>query len=172
MLDPNGTVQNPMPYHPGTEPLGKDEVRIQLEVFVDDLMVFEELIPDDFFGQPLPGRPGLKQRRKTFSNNLIQVVTDQGEKLPVTFDLVEPRLRVERPSPFAGMISPYTRQPIPGPPDDKRVLYAELSYPFKNQPKSLTFIPPLVERGLAKASLGFTCSHLGVTVVDFRALSA
>ncbi len=149
----------------------KDHIRIQLEVFVEDLNLFEELIPSDFFSQPLPGRPGLEQRQKVFAENLLQVVTDQGEKLPVTFALVVPRVRVDRPSPFAGMISPYTRQPIPGPPEDKRVLYAELSYAFKEQPKSLTFIPPVDERGLAKASIGFSCTHLGVTVVDFRSMS-
>ncbi len=149
----------------------KDRVRIQLEVFVDDLMIFEELVPESFFSQPLPGRPVLEQRQKIFADRVLQVVTDQGEKLPVSFDLVEPRLRIERPSPFAGMISPYTRRPIPGPPEDKRVLYAELSYPFEGQPKSLTFIPPLDERGLTKASIGFICSHQGVTVVDFRVLT-
>ena len=148
----------------------KDRVRIQLEVFVDDLMIFEELIPDGFFSKPLPGRPDLAQRQKIFAETVLQVITDQGEKLPVTFNLVEPRLRIERPSPFVGMINPYTRRPIPGPPEDKRVLYAELIYPFKNRPKSLTFIPPLDDRGQAKTSLGFICFHQGVTVVDFRVL--
>jgi hypothetical protein len=148
-----------------------DHVRIQLEVFVEDLMIFEELIPESFFSKPLPGRPNLARRQKIFAETVLQVVTDQGEKLPVTFDLVEPRLRIERPSAFAGMINPYTRRPIPGPPADKRVLYAELRYPFNGRPKSLTFIPPLNERGLANASLGFICFHQGVTVVDFRLLS-
>ena len=148
----------------------KDRVRIQLEVFVDDLIIFEELIPNGFFSKPLPGRPDLAQRQKIFAETVLQVVTDQGDKLTVTFDLVEPRLRIERPSPFVGMINPYTRRPIPGPPKDKRVLYAELSYPFKGRPKSLTFIPPLDDRGQAKTSLGFICFHQGVTVVDFRVL--
>jgi hypothetical protein len=89
-----------------------DRVRIQLEVLVDDPLIFEELIPEGFFSKPLPG-----------------------------------------------------------PPADKRALYAELIYPFKGKPKSLTFIPPLDGRGLAKASIGFICSHMGVTVVDFRILS-
>jgi hypothetical protein len=69
------------------------------------------------------------------------------------------------------MISPYTRRPIPGPPADKRVLYAELIYPFKGKPKSLTFIPPQGDNGLPKSNIGFICSHQGVTVVDFRTLS-
>ena len=148
-----------------------DRVRIQLEVFVDDLMIFEELIPEGFFSKPIPGRPILAKRQQIFAERVLQIVTDQGEKLPVNFALVEQRIRVERPSPFAGKLSPFTRQIIPGPPVDKRVLYAELIYPFEGKPKSLTFIPPLDERGLSKAPIGFICSHQAVTVVDFRILS-
>jgi len=149
----------------------KDHVRIQLEIFVKDLMVFEKLIPADFFSKPLPGRPNLEKRQQLFADKVLQVVTDQGKKLPVTFSRVEPRRRIERLSPLVGMVNPYTGQPLPGPPKDKRVLYAELTYPFTGQPKSLTFVPPLNEKGLTKVSLAFVCSHRGVTVVDFRMLS-
>jgi hypothetical protein len=148
-----------------------DRVRIQLEVFVDDLMIFEELIPEGFFSKPIPGRPSLAKRQQIFAERVLQIVTDQGERLPVNFALVEPRIRVERPSPFAGKISPFTRQIIPGPPADKRVIYAELIYEFEGKPMSLTFMPPLDERGLPKAPIGFICSHQGVTVVDYRILS-
>jgi hypothetical protein len=148
-----------------------DRVRIQLEVFVDDLMIFEELIPEGFFSKPIPGRPSLAKRQQIFAERVLQIVTDQGERLPVNFGLVEPRIRVERPSPFAGKISPFTRQIIPGPPADKRVIYAELIYEFEGKPMSLTFMPPLDERGLPKAPIGFICSHQGVTVVDYRILS-
>ena len=151
--------------------INDDHIAIQLEVYIKDLMVFEELIPEDLFSQSIPGRPDLQTRLEYFSNNTFQVVTETGENLPVKLNLVEPRLRKERPSPFAGMISPYTRRPIPGPPDDKRVLYAELIYPFKNRPQSLTFIQPHDEKGLPLASIGFLCYHKGVPVVDFRLLS-
>jgi hypothetical protein len=80
----------------------EDRVRIRLEVFVDDLMIFEELVPEGFFSQPIPGRPGLEERQKIFAEKVLQVVADGVQKLPVTFDLVEPRLRIERPSPFVG----------------------------------------------------------------------
>ena len=149
----------------------EDRVRIQLEVFVDDLMLFEELVPEGFFTEPIPGRPGLADRQKVFAEKVLQVVADGDRKLPVTFDLVEPRLRIERPSPFVGSISPYTRRPIPGPPEDKRVLYAELSYSFSEQPQTLKFVPPMDESGFPEASIGFLCNHAGVTVVDFRAMT-
>jgi hypothetical protein len=149
----------------------KDHVKIKLEVFIEDMIVFDELIPAEFFPEPIPGRPDFAERQKIFGDRVFQVVTDTGEKLPITIDLVEPRLRIERPSPFAGSINPYTRQRIPGPPEDKRVLYAELTYPFKGQPKSLSFIPSLDENGIPKASIGFICYHMGVPVVDFRQLT-
>jgi hypothetical protein len=149
----------------------KDHVRIKLEVFIEDLIIFDELIPESFFPEPIPGRPGLEERQRIISDKVFQVITDSREKLPVTVDLIEPRLRIERPSPFAGSINPYTRQPIPGPPDDKRVLYAELVYPFTGIPESLTIIPPLDEKGIPRASIGFICYHQGVPVVDFRQLT-
>ena len=92
----------------------KDYVKIKLEVYIEDLIIFDELIPESFFPQAIPGRPGLEERRKIIADKVFQVITDKGEKLPVTIDLIEPRLRIERPSPFAGSINPYTRQRIPG----------------------------------------------------------
>ena len=151
--------------------IDKHHVKIQLEVFIEDLIIFDELIPESFFPEPIPGRPGQEERQKIIADNVFKVITDSGEKLPVTVDLVEPRMRIERPSPFVGSINPYTRQRIPGPPDDKRVLYAELVYPFTGKPKSLTFIPPLDENGIPRASIGFICYHDGVPVVDFRQLT-
>ncbi|MCP3892465.1 MAG: hypothetical protein GY702_26865, partial [Desulfobulbaceae bacterium] len=125
----------------------KDHVKVKLEVFVEDLLLFKELIPDDFFPTARPGRPGIEKRIQLFADQTFQIVSDTGEKLKAKLDLVEPRMRVERPSPFAGSINPYTRRRIPGAPEDKRVLYAELTYPFSGQPKSLTFIPPVGDNG-------------------------
>ncbi|MFC1832431.1 hypothetical protein ACFL0S_10485 [Thermodesulfobacteriota bacterium] len=149
----------------------KDHVKIKLEVFVEDISLFKELVPDHFFSKPFANRPGPEQRMKIFSDQSFRVVTDSGEQLSAALDLVEPRMRVERPSPFAGSINPYTGRRIPGAPEDKRVLYAELRYPFQGQPQSLTFLPPLDDKGFPKASIGFICYHLGVPVVDFRQLT-
>jgi hypothetical protein len=131
--------------------VGKEQVKIQLEVYIEDMVVFEELV--------------------IFADQVVQIITDSGRKLPVRFDLVEPRLRTERPSPFAGTINPYTRMRIPGSRADKRVLYAELLYEYDEIPKSLTIVPPLDDMGIPKASIGFICYHEGVPVVDFRQLT-
>ncbi|MBW1818519.1 MAG: hypothetical protein JRJ60_15355 [Deltaproteobacteria bacterium] len=50
-------------------------------------------------------------------------------------------------------------------------MYAELVYPFKQRPESLTIIPPLDYRGFPSASIGFIAYHKSVPVVDFRYLS-
>ncbi len=149
----------------------EDHVKIKLEIFVGDLESFAELIPDDFFPQPIPGRPPPDERLRGFSEQTFQVFADTNTRLPVRLDLVEPRMRVQRYSPLVGSLNPYTGRPIPGPPEDKRVLYVELSYPFDGKPKSLTFIPPIDEKGFPAVSMGFICYHLGVPVIDFRQLS-
>lgn len=148
-----------------------DHVKLKLEIFVQDLKTFQELIPDRLLNTPSADRPSLEERLRLFSVNTFQIIDDNGKNLTARADLIEPRMRVERPSPFAGTINPYTRQPIPGPPADKRVLYVELTYPFAgNHPSSLIFYPPMDENGNNRASVGFVCYHKGVTVVDFRQL--
>lgn len=148
----------------------KDHVKVKFEIFIQDIMLFEELIPDRLLAQPDANRPGIAERMQRFSERTFQIVNDTGGKLQAQLDLVEPRMRIIRPSPLVGMLNPVTRQPIPGPPDDKRVLYAEVTYPFEGSPDSLTFSPPVDENGSPLAAVGFICYHQEVMVVDFRQL--
>ncbi len=149
-----------------------DHVRVNLEVYIGDIPVFEDLVPDDWVKDSGARRGSLEQRLQHFSNHGLQFVTDSGKKLRARLELVEPRLRTDRQSPFAGMINPITRQRVPEAPADKRVLYAELVYPFKGKPKALTMVPPLDEEGRAKVTIGFIAYHKAVPVIDFRYLGA
>lgn len=149
-----------------------DHVKLVLEIFVRDLETFEELIPDDWLKDINAERPGLAERIHIFSSQKFQFVTETGEKLTAKINLVEPRLRKDRQSPFAGMINPITRQPVPEAPADKRVLYVELLFPFSEKPKTLTIIPPLDDEGRALVSIGFIAFHKSVPVIDFRYLGA
>ena len=151
--------------------INDDHVKVDLEIFVNDMVTFDQLIPDEFFKGSDIKRPPLAERMRRFSNEGLQIIADQGQKLQASLKLVEPRLRKERPSLFAGKINPYTRQLIPGPPEDKRVLYAELVYPFLKKPKSLTIIPPLDEKGLSQVPISFVTYHQGVPIHDFKYLS-
>ncbi len=83
----------------------------------------------------------------------------------------EERVRKDRFSPYAGMVDPRTRRTIPGPPEDKQVIYLELRYPLDKRPEQLEFIPPLNTDGVARASIGFLLYHKAAPVVDFRYLS-
>jgi len=151
-----------------------DHVKVKLEVYVGDLDKFEELLPDEWLkdsvGESGNKRPSLEQRMQTFATERLQFVTDRGVKLPAKLELVEPRQRVDRVSAYAGMINPMTRQRVRQAPADKRVLYAEIVYPFDSKPESLQIIPPLNERGIVTANIGFVAYHQAVPITDFRFL--
>lgn len=150
-----------------------DRVEVALEVYVGDLKTFEALIPDDWLKNIKVERPRLAERLERFSKRGLRFVTDSGETLKAELRLAEPRLRKDRFSPFAGMVNPYTRLKAPEAPADKRVLYAELVYPFRDTaPRTLTIIPPLDADGRAAVSIGFIAYHKSVPVIDFRYLSA
>ena len=146
-------------------------VRLVLEIYVNDIDKFVDLLPDEWLKQAGVDPPPIEERMRRFSTENFQVLTDDGNRLTAQLNLVEPRLRKDRPNPFAGTINPYTGQPIPGPPQDKRVLYAELVYPFQDRPQTLTFIPPFDPAGVPRASIGFVTYHKGVPVLDYRYLS-
>ena len=148
-----------------------DHVRLELEIYVGDLDKFIDLLPDDWIKQTGVTPPPLEQRLKRFSTETFQIIADDKNRLPVQLEIVEPRLRKERPNPFAGTINPITGRPVPGPPEDKRVLYAKLVYPFENKPGSLAFIPPRDNRGVPAVSIGFIAYHKNVPIVDYRFLS-
>jgi hypothetical protein len=129
-------------------------------------------MPDDGFNQKSADRPDEAARMRRFAEERFQFITGSGEKLPAEVVLVEPRERVDRRSPFAGMINPYTRQRVPEAPADKRVLYAEIIYPFDEKPGELTMVPPRDAQGHAEATIGFIVYHKSVPVIDFRYLGA
>jgi hypothetical protein len=149
-----------------------DRVRVKLEVYIGDLDKFDDLVPDEWL-RDAAGRASLEQRLERFSREGLQFVTDSGEQLIAEVVTIEPRLRVDRQSPFAGMINPITRARVPDAPADKRVLYVELDYPFRVRPKTLRMIPPLdPESDIASATIGFIAYHKSVPVIDFRYLGA
>ena len=152
--------------------VNEDHVKIELEVFVNDIKTFDRLIPEEFFAGTDIKRASLEERMRQFSNEDLKIIADKDVTLAATLKLVEPRLRKERPALIPWKINPYTGQPIPGPPDDNRVLYVELIYPFKEKPASLKFIPPQDEKTkINKVSIGFITYHNGVLINDFRYLS-
>ena len=128
-----------------------NRVEIALEIFLEDINQFE----------PVYG---------SVENFTFQVLAN-GVALKPKIILREQRMRNDRFSPFAGMIDPRTRRKVPGPPDDKRVIYFELQYPFDTKPNILSFVPPLDETGMAAVTIGFLAYHKSIPINDFRYLS-
>ena len=148
----------------------EDRIRLILEIYVKDIATFIHLIPEDWIRESGTEPPPLEERMKRFSTETFQFIVDDKIRLQAEQILVEQRLRKDRPNPFAGTINPMIRQRVPGPPEDKRVLYAELIYPFKTKPQTLTIIPPLSEEGWPAVPIGFIVYQNGVPVMDYRYL--
>ncbi len=154
----------------------EDHVRVKLEVYIEDLRTFEELVPDAMLRNPDKNRPSIKHRMHTFANERLQFVTGDGIKLPAILELVEPRLRVDRQSTYGAKIDPLTGEKVKEAPEDKRVLYAEIIYPFPEngrsvQPQQLQIIPPRETDGSAAANIGFVVFQGAVPVIDYRYLA-
>jgi hypothetical protein len=149
-----------------------DRVHVKLEVYIGDLDKFDDLVPDEWL-RDTSGRDAVEDRLERFSREGLQFVTGAGEQLIAEVVTIEPRLRVNRQSPFAGMINPITRARVPEAPSDKRVLYVELDYPFEKRPNTLRMIPPLDPNSdIAAATIGFIAYHKAVPIIDFRYLGA
>lgn len=147
----------------------EDGVRVAIEVYVGDLEKFRDLIPGSWFDRSKVTVQPDGERLARFAGEGLTVRDERGQLLPLELRTAERRMRVDRRSPFAGMINPYTGTRAPQPPADKRVLYAELFYPFNGaRPKKLTFAPPKGENDVPAASIGMIVQHRAVPVIDFR----
>lgn len=149
-----------------------DRVTVRLEVYVGNLELFADLIPDQLWKDGGEGRPPENERLAHFSNSVLSILGPDGVPLSAELKRAEPRLRVDRKSPYAGMINPQTRQRVPEAPADKRVLFAEIDYRFNGRPGTLTISPPADESGIPIVTIGFIAYHKAVPIIDFRYLSA
>ena len=99
----------------------------------------------------------------------LEILVD-GRPLEPRIVRQESRPRKDRYSPYAGMIDPRTRRPVPGPPGDKTVIFLELRYPLSGRPRQLVIRPPMQDERIPAAQVGFLLYHKAAPVVDFRYL--
>ncbi|MGD8296541.1 MAG: hypothetical protein PVG67_09135 [Desulfobacterales bacterium] len=92
-----------------------DHIRLVLEIYVADLDKFVDLLAEDFSKASGVEPQPTKERMRRFSEETFQLMFKGKKKLQAELKRVEPGMRTERPNPFAGMINPYTRQPVPAP---------------------------------------------------------
>ena len=144
-----------------------DAVRVALEVYPDDLSVFEDVLPDSWMPKGSQSRASDDVRWLQFAQNGFSVSSGSGV-LPLRVAHVAPGYRTDRASPMAGQQNPLTKRTVPAPPTDPRVVNIELVYEFKGaRPDTLTFRSP-AENGAQTTSIGMLLFDRGVPVSDFR----
>ena len=133
-------------------------VRVELEIGLDDLESFENLLPDPLYEKLSNETKPLKERLPLFFQQDLVITVDDGEPIPGYVIEMGPQERTRRDE--------VTGEPLPSDADAPEiVISAKLLYPFETQPTSLTFI-----NGRSR-SIGFVAYHKGVAVNDFRYLT-
>lgn len=148
----------------------EDRVHVVLQLSEDSLETMEELLTDEMRRERGNAAETVEQRMERFARDKFQIIADAADPLTATFRFSEFRARKDRSSPVNGVVHPLTRQRAFDPPNDSRVLHAELDYFFEQRPKSLTFVPPLDDTGHAVLDMGFIVYQRDVPVIDFRQL--
>ena len=148
--------------------VGDDGVTIDLEVFLGDLRSFSDVLPARLFSKTAGGATDDAERLARFSRDGISLRRGDGSLLPVSVQLVEPRLRVDRSSPLAGERDPLSGRAIPAPPADPRVVFVRLFYSFEGRkPDVIRFLPPRDNEGVPVV-IGAHVSDRGLPVSEFR----
>jgi len=136
-----------------------DQIRVELEIGVQDLPAFRNLMPDEIYEKMGHApRPYAERVAEFFSNDLV-IATGDG---PLSGRLLEigPRARIRRDS-ITGEELPVAAE------DEETVIAAVLSYALEGHPKHLVFRAP---RASPMPSIGFVVYHNTVAVNDFRFL--
>ncbi len=147
-------------------------VHLQLEVYYGDIPKFAALIPDDWLTDSERQAPIFQDRIKKFAQSGLSLKRDDGTPLPIQVKTVEPRMRVDRSTPLSGKVDPYSGRRFPEPPEDQRVLYADLFYDFEGtKPGAITLTPPMGDNGKPDVSIGMVLFDRDVPVTSFKFLS-
>ena len=67
-----------------------------------------DLLPDEYFKNAGVTVPSAADRLRSFSTNTLQLITEKGSNLFAELVLAEPRMRIDRTTPYSNMINPYT----------------------------------------------------------------
>ena len=139
----------------------EDHVRVDLEIGVNDLASFRNLLPDAIYQELGYPPEAFDQRLKLFFEGDLAIFSN-GLPLQGHIAKMGPETRVKR--------DPVTGEPMPPDGIEPEVVIAvTLMFPFEELPESLTLVAPLTT---GMASIGFVLYHRGVAVNDFRFLSS
>ncbi len=152
-----------------------DGVYVDLEIYVEDIPLFADMLPIGLSSDFVEGKPEVEQESDQGSaqaeSRALSIVERDGQALQTEIRKLEYRTRIDRASPLAGQRDPFSGQIVPSPPTDPRVLFVEVFFPFQNSvPKELTIVPPSRD-GEPLVTIGMQVFDREVPVTDFRFLS-
>jgi hypothetical protein len=137
-----------------------DQVRVELEIGINDLAAFRNLLPDTIYQEMgYPPEP-LENRLKLLFERDLAIYSNDAP-LRGYVKKMGPETRIRRDS-VTGEVVPETGA------EPEVVIAATLIYRFEQRPESLTFVAPAVT---GMVSIGFVLYHSGVAVNDFRFLT-
>ncbi len=135
------------------------QVRVELEIGVQSLPAFRNLMPDAIHREMGYGDDPMEERLARFFEEDLALLVD-GQPMPGFVADIGPSRRIIR--------DPINGTPLPVQDDAPDVIRAELVYPFPpgKQPGKLVFLAPRA------SDIGFVVYHKGVAVNDFRYLAS
>lgn len=135
-----------------------DHVRVELEVGLNDLTAFQNIMPDDVY-EKMGFAPHLvKERVEEFFTRDFFIIADD-KPLAGYIVKMEPAIRIKRDD--------ITGEPLSGDEDNaETVLQIALLFPFTSRPAKLVLFAPKK----APTSIGFIAYHKKIPVNDFRYL--
>jgi hypothetical protein len=146
-----------------------NRVRVALEI---DLADYPAFVPGDDSADPIPldAEPDPAALPRSTGGTLTILGAD-GSSIEPQIRKIEFRDRKPRPTAQSAARGSGSPSPSAGPQRSERVIYAELDYPFSGRPETLTFVPPLDDKGATSVSIGFLAHHGRVPITDYRYLS-
>ena len=136
-----------------------DEIRVELEIGMQDLPAFRNLMPDDIYQKMGHAPKSYRERVNEFFAQDLVITTEDGALAGQLVD-IGPRPRVMR-DPITGEELSVAEE------DQEMVIVATLSYALEGRPTQMVISPP---RASPAPSIGFVVYHNTVAVNDFRFL--
>jgi hypothetical protein len=141
----------------------RDQIRLELEIGLDDLDGFRNLVPDEIYAKlGHESRPFAERLEDFFERDLV-IRADGGDPLVGRIVSMEPRSRIRRDE-----ISGEALPPLDGV-EPEIVIEATIEYALSELPKTITLFGPTLR---PIPNIGFVAYHGNIAVNDFRYLTA
>ncbi len=140
-----------------------DHIRLELEIGLDDLNAFRNLVPDEIYERlGHENRPFAERLEDFFGHDLV-IRADGGDPLPGRIVSMEPRPRIRRDE-----ISGESLPPLDGV-EPEVIIEATIEYALQEVPQKITLFGPALR---PSPSIGFVAYHKDIAINDFRYLTA